>query len=274
MESRLEKFQIIFNNPTATYHVSDTVYGYGWVILKEPIFVQSYNVSAVLALFSGLKIPTGVCLEAIGEAKVEWMTSSDIQASDEEVFNYTTVLPIKGDKDCSDDLLHAGSHYFPFEFTLPAKLPSSFKGKHGRLRYYVRMTITTPGGPHHERTSKFALPVENDTFEAIGSWCCVAGTVTATLRLDKKGFAIKEAIPVWAEIKNLSTRRICSTQVSLIQLSIKPAGIARKVKLPLDIVIGTVPVSTVSSPRTSYHPLPSTVSDNTCPYPFFEAVCD
>lgn len=39
---------------------------------------------------------SAVCLEAIGEAKVEWMTSSDIQASDEEVFNYTTVLPIKG----------------------------------------------------------------------------------------------------------------------------------------------------------------------------------
>ena len=41
-----------------------------------------------------------VCLEAIGEAKVEWMTSSDIQASDEEVFNYTTVLPIKGTYNC------------------------------------------------------------------------------------------------------------------------------------------------------------------------------
>jgi len=52
----------------------------------------------------------------------------------------------------------------------------------------------------------------------VGSWCCVAGTVTATLRLEKKGFAIKEAIPVWAEIRNLSTRRICSTQVSLIQV--------------------------------------------------------
>lgn len=35
-------------------------------------------------------------MEAIGEARVEWMSSSDIQASDEEVFNYTTVLPIKG----------------------------------------------------------------------------------------------------------------------------------------------------------------------------------
>lgn len=328
---RLEKFQIIFNNPTATYGVGDTVFGYGWVILKEPIFVQS------------------VCLEAIGEAKVEWMTSSDIQASDEEVFNYTTVLPIKGDKDNDDDLLHSGSHYFPFEFTLPPKLPSSFKGKHGRLRYYVRLTICTPGGPNHERTSKFAvvstldlnkepdamLPVENDTFEAIGSWCCVSGTVTATIKLEKKGFAVKEAIPVWAEIKNLSTRRICSTHVSLIQnvtyysfrgrfsessvlvtvhkggvaprgkqtwqkellsiptvapshlrgckiidiqycleLVIKPAGIARKVKLPIDILIGTVPVNTLQQQRASYHPLPSTVTDNSCPYPFFESVSD
>lgn len=40
-------------------------------------------------------------MEAIGEAKVEWMTSSDIQASDEEVFNYTTVLPIKGKHKCN-----------------------------------------------------------------------------------------------------------------------------------------------------------------------------
>lgn len=38
---RLEKFQIIFNNPTATYYAGDTVYGYGWIILKEPMFVQS-----------------------------------------------------------------------------------------------------------------------------------------------------------------------------------------------------------------------------------------
>ena len=67
--------------------------------------------------------------------------------------------------------------------------------------------------------ANFQLPVENDTFEAIGSWCCISGTVTATIKLEKKGFAVKEAIPVWAEIKNLSTRRICSTHVSLIQVS-------------------------------------------------------
>ena len=40
----------------------------------------------------------------------------------------------------------------------------------------------------------------------------------AKIRLERKGFVVKEAIPVYAEIKNLSTRRISSTQVSLIQV--------------------------------------------------------
>lgn len=63
-----------------------------------------------------------------------------------------------GEKDFSDGaMLHPGSHYFPFEFTLPQKLPSSFKGKHGRLRYFVKMTICSAGGPHPARTSKFAV---------------------------------------------------------------------------------------------------------------------
>jgi len=38
---QLEKFQIIFNNPLATYHAGDTVFGYGWVVLKNSMFVQS-----------------------------------------------------------------------------------------------------------------------------------------------------------------------------------------------------------------------------------------
>lgn len=325
---QLEKFQIIFNNPSAIYNAGDTVYGYGWAVFKEPLHVQT------------------VCMEAIGEARVEWMSSSDIQASDEEVFNYTTVLPIKGeDKNSQGAMLHEGSHYFPFEFTLPSHLPSSFKGKHGRLRYFVRMTICTSGGPHPTRTSKFgvqgsldlngepnaALSVENDTFEPLGSWCCVSGTVTAKLRLEKKGYTVKESVPVCAEIKNLSSRRISSTSVSLIQnvtyysyrgrfsettklvtihkggvgprgkqtwqkellsipttppshlhgckiidiqycieLAIKPSGFGRKVKIPVDITIGTVPIQEPQTQKTSYHPLPSIVKDDVIPFPFFE----
>jgi len=68
------------------------------------------------------------------------------------------ILNIVGEKDMKDGaFLHPGSHYFPFEFTLPQRLPSSFKGKHGRLRYFVKMTLCTAGGPHPTRTSKFAV---------------------------------------------------------------------------------------------------------------------
>ena len=38
---QLEKFQIIFNNPSAIYNAGDTVYGYGWAVFKEPLHVQS-----------------------------------------------------------------------------------------------------------------------------------------------------------------------------------------------------------------------------------------
>ena len=82
------------------------------------------------------------------------------------------------------------------------------------------------------------LPVENDTFEAVGSWCCMAGTVTAILRLDRKGYVLKEAIPVWAEIKNLSARRIAHTMVSLVQgRSLTPLSVCLSVSPLLSICL-------------------------------------
>lgn len=59
------------------------------------LLATAYNIYCSYLLLNWLLF-TAVCMEAIGEARVEWMSSSDIQASDEEVFNYTTVLPIKG----------------------------------------------------------------------------------------------------------------------------------------------------------------------------------
>ena len=83
------------------------------------------------------------------------------------------------DSNSQGAMLHEGSHYFPFEFTLPSHLPSSFKGKHGRLRYFVRMTICTSGGPHPTRTSKFGvqgsldLNAEPNTAVSYQSLCTV-----------------------------------------------------------------------------------------------------
>ncbi|GFR98575.1 hypothetical protein ElyMa_004505600 [Elysia marginata] len=37
---KIEKFQIVFNNPSATYLAGETVYGYGWIVIKEPVYVS------------------------------------------------------------------------------------------------------------------------------------------------------------------------------------------------------------------------------------------
>lgn len=56
----------------------------------------------------------------------------------------------------------------------------------------------------------------------------------------------------------------------LLQLAIKPSGFGRKVKVPVDITIGTVPIQEPKTQKTSYHPLPSIVKDDVIPFPFFE----
>ncbi|KAK3691423.1 hypothetical protein RRG08_036226 [Elysia crispata] len=38
---KIEKFHIVFNNPSATYLAGETVYGYGWLVIKEPVYVSS-----------------------------------------------------------------------------------------------------------------------------------------------------------------------------------------------------------------------------------------
>lgn len=45
-------------------------------------------------------------------------------------------------------------------------------------------------------------------------------------------------------------------------------------KLPVDIVIGTIPIENIQSQKASYHPLPSIVNDEKCPFPFFEHLSD
>ena len=39
------------------------------------------------------------------------------------------------------DVFPEGDHSLPFVFQLPSDLPTSFEGKHGSIKYYVKATI-------------------------------------------------------------------------------------------------------------------------------------
>ena len=55
-----------------------------------------------------------------------------------------------------------------------------------------------------------------------------------------------------------------------VQLCIKPAGLARRIKLPVDIVIGTLPLKDPQH-KVTCHPLlaPDGDDSSTFPFPFF-----
>ena len=53
--------------------------------------------------------------------------------------------------------LQIGSYEFPFSFTLPQNIPSSFDGPHGSVRYYVEVVIDRPWKFNHASICYFTV---------------------------------------------------------------------------------------------------------------------
>ena len=53
--------------------------------------------------------------------------------------------------------LEMGSYEFPFNFTLPENIPSSFEGPNGNVRYYVKVTIDRPWKSDHTSICFFTV---------------------------------------------------------------------------------------------------------------------
>jgi len=60
---------------------------------------------------------------------------------------------------CTGDqmVLSEGEHCFPFSTVLPTKLPSSFEGEFGHIRYTVKTVIDRPWKFDHEIKSAFTV---------------------------------------------------------------------------------------------------------------------
>jgi hypothetical protein len=71
-------------------------------------------------------------------------------------------------------VLAEGEHCFPFSTLLPPKLPSSFEGKFGHIRYTVKVVIKRPWKFDHEIKSAFTVisPVDLNIREAAKVCLC------------------------------------------------------------------------------------------------------
>ncbi|XP_009871754.1 PREDICTED: arrestin domain-containing protein 4 [Apaloderma vittatum] len=131
-------------------------------------------------------------------------------------------LPMEDAGSSEESLVLDGRHEFPFSFQLPQEpLVTSFTGKYGSIQYYVRAILERPAAPDqsvqtelqvisHIDVSSPALltPVLRSQEKMVGCWFFTSGPVSLSAKIERKGYCNGEAIPIYAEIENCSSRLI------------------------------------------------------------------
>jgi len=115
MSRRLSQLDISLNS--ATYVAGQTVHG---------------EVRLEVSPQAALKL-SGAQVRLHGEARTSWVnkTSDNIYDSSEPLLNLVSSLESFMESLGGDgELVPQGLHVIPFQFVLPANLPSSFEGKH------------------------------------------------------------------------------------------------------------------------------------------------
>ncbi|XP_010022038.1 PREDICTED: arrestin domain-containing protein 2, partial [Nestor notabilis] len=126
-------------------------------------------------------------------------------------------------------VLQAGRHEFPFTFQLPETLATSFEGKHGSVRYWVKAKLHRPWSTVKKVKKEFTViePIDINTPVLLApqagakeklarAWYCNRGQVSVTAKIDRKGYTPGEVIPIFAEIDNC-TNRVVVPKAAIIQ---------------------------------------------------------
>ncbi|XP_029820212.1 arrestin domain-containing protein 2 isoform X1 [Manacus vitellinus] len=165
-------------------------------------------------------------VSAHGGATVHWLESCSIglnvvyrDYSAYQIFlcRHCQLIPDNGES----TVLQAGRHEFPFTFQLPETLVTSFEGKHGSVRYWVKAKLHRPWATVKKAKREFTViePIDINTPALLApqagakeklarAWYCNRGQVSVTAKIDRKGYTPGEVIPIFAEIDNCTSRAV------------------------------------------------------------------
>ncbi|XP_066210973.1 arrestin domain-containing protein 4 isoform X1 [Saccopteryx leptura] len=207
-EGRVKSLGLVFEDEhKGSYSGGDTVAGHVLLEVAEPVALRALR------------------LEARGRAAVAWSPSDSpaTPASASEV-EYLNVRLNLREAPAGEGvlLLQPGKHEFPFSFQLPSELlATSFTGKYGSIRYCVRAVAERPTLPAQSIRREFHVvghidvntpalltPVLKTQEKMVGCWFFTSGPVSLSAKIERKGYCNGEAIPIYAEIENCSSRLI------------------------------------------------------------------
>uniref|UniRef100_A0A8C8HRX9 Arrestin C-terminal-like domain-containing protein n=1 Tax=Oncorhynchus tshawytscha TaxID=74940 RepID=A0A8C8HRX9_ONCTS len=212
---KLKKLYIVFDSPE---------------IDSPPVFSSGDVVSGKVVLnLSGESKVQSLKLHAEGFAKVHWTESRSAGSSTAYTQNYSDEVEYLNRREVllqadngEHTLLSAGRHEFPFSFQLPEEtLVTSFEGKHGSIRYWVKVKLHRPWATVRKIKKEFTViePIDINTPALLAPqagtkdkmarvWYRNFGQVSITAKIDRKGYTPGEVIPVFAEFDNATSRSV------------------------------------------------------------------
>ena len=152
-------------------------------------------------------------------------------------------------------LLPEGTHAFEFRFRLPDSpdLVTSFEGKFGSVRYFVRADLDQPWSFTHRAKKAFTLisPVDINTpqqqapvsKEAEKAVCCCflpwkRGQVAMNVSTDRRGYCPGESVALEALFSNGSGRRVRPTAALQQTQTFTAGGKTRRKRTTFAVLVG------------------------------------
>ncbi|KTF74386.1 hypothetical protein cypCar_00036153 [Cyprinus carpio] len=221
------------------------------VLGKVKSFIVSYdclNDSNVPVFSSGDSVSGRVIIEVTGEirvkslkihakgfAKVRWTESRNAGSNTAYTQNYTEEVEYlnhrdiligheREDDNCEEGLttIHSGRHEYAFSFELPqTPLATSFEGKHGSVRYWVKAELHRPWLLPMKTKKEFTVfehidintplllsPQAGTKEKTLCCWFCTSGPISLSAKIERKGYTPGESIQIFAEIENCSSRMV------------------------------------------------------------------
>ncbi|XP_064901012.1 arrestin domain-containing protein 3-like isoform X10 [Columba livia] len=206
------------------------------------------NGSNILVYSSGDTVSGRVSLEVTGEtrvkslkihargyAKVRWTESRNAGSNTAYTQNYTEEVEYFNHKDVllgherDDDnseaglhTIHSGRHEYAFSFELPQiPLATSFEGRHGGVRYWVKAELHRPWLLPVKLKKEFTVfehidintpsllsPQAGTKEKTLCCWLCTSGPISLSAKIERKGYTPGESIQIFAEIENCSSRMV------------------------------------------------------------------
>lgn len=205
--AQLDKLEIMFNDPGATYKAGENITGALLLELKDKL-----KIKGIKLLFMGVG-------RVSWDEKKAYTKGSSSKCSHRNIDSYLDeTYMVLG----RADTLEPGRYNWPFNIKLPLYLPATYTGQYGRVYYAVRMVIERPLMGDIEYTKSFSVigvrdlnndtdarkPIENVVEMSIGPACCKSGPVMGHLALSQSGFAVGQSIKFRARIENGSKKRL------------------------------------------------------------------